>query len=147
MLILRELHNTGLRQWLSCRKNFLRHLSKRRLLRAELLNVTSNGGSGCVSVADNLSASYLGSIADTMSYFQAFAVTAPAVATAFADPTSWVRCPSLTLGSAAAAWSEVTGRYTFHDLALRYAMELERRGAAGNDPAPKPRKQPPSTIT
>jgi hypothetical protein len=82
-----------------------------------------------------------------MSDFQAFAVTAPAVATAFADPASWVRCPSLTLGSAAAAWSEVTGRYTFHDLALRYAMELERRGAAGNDPAPKPRKQPPSTIT
>ena len=28
MLILRELHNTGLRQWLSCRKNFLRHLEE-----------------------------------------------------------------------------------------------------------------------
>jgi hypothetical protein len=51
MLILRELHNTGLRQWLSCRKNFLRHLSKRRLLRAELLNVTSNGGSGPQAVS------------------------------------------------------------------------------------------------
>jgi hypothetical protein len=89
----------------------------------QVLNVQSNGGSGCSSVADNLDASYLASIADTMGYYAAFASTAPLIAATFADPTTWTRCSMPTFGSAASAWDAVTACYTFHDLALCSGMD------------------------
>ena len=49
---------------------------------------------------------------------QAFADSIALVAATFNDPTLWSSCKSPAFASTAAACEEVTGAYTFHDLAL-----------------------------
>ena len=80
----------------------------------QMINAVDRAGTGCISIADNLHASYLGSIADTLPVTASY--SSP-VAEAFANPATWSRSTSSSIRSAASAWSLVTTLPTFRDLA------------------------------